>query len=37
MPWPGGYEKEGYVWYVNDQPLPATIVAFMPQVTTQDR
>lgn len=37
MPWPGGYEKEGYVWYVNDSPLPATIVAIMPQVTTQDR
>jgi hypothetical protein len=37
MPWPGGYEKEGYVWYVNDSPLPATIVAIMPQATTQDR
>lgn len=35
--WRGGYEKDGYVWYVNDQPLPATIVAIMPQVTTQDR
>jgi hypothetical protein len=35
--WPGGYEKEGYVWYVNDQPLPTTIVAMMPQVTTQDK
>lgn len=37
VPWPGGYEKEGYVWYVNDSPLPATIVAIMPSVTTQDR
>jgi hypothetical protein len=35
--WRGGYEKDGYIWYVNDQPLPATIVAIMPQVTTQDR
>jgi hypothetical protein len=23
--------------YVNDQPLPATVVAFMPQLVTQDR
>lgn len=37
MIWPGGYEKEGNIWYVQDQPLPATVVAFMPQVTTQDR
>lgn len=32
-----GYETEGYIWYVNDQPLPATVVAVMPQVVTQDR
>lgn len=35
--WRGGYEKEGRIWYVNNQPLPATVVAVMPQVTTQDR
>jgi hypothetical protein len=35
--WPSGYETEGYVWYVNDQPLPATVVAIMPQLHTQDR
>lgn len=35
--WRGGYEKEAIVWYVNDDPLPATVVAIMPQVTTQDR
>jgi hypothetical protein len=37
VPWRGGYEKEGYIWYVNTDPLPATILAIMPQVTTQDR
>jgi hypothetical protein len=37
IPWRGGYDKDGFIWYVNDQPLPATIVAIMPQVTTQDR
>lgn len=36
LPWRGGYEKDGVVWYVNDQPLPATLVAIMPTVTTQD-
>lgn len=37
MPWRGGYEKEGYIWYVNAQPFPATIVALMPQLHTQDK
>lgn len=32
--WRGGYEKEGRMWYVNDQPLPATIVALMPEMET---
>jgi hypothetical protein len=35
--WRGGYEKDARVWYVNDQPLPATVVAIMPQIVTQDR
>lgn len=35
--WRGGYEKDAIIWYVNEQPLPATVVAIMPQVTTQDR
>lgn len=35
--WPAGYDTDGYVWYVNDQPLPATVVAVMPQLHTQDR
>ena len=34
--WPDGYNKDAFITYVNDQPLPATIVAFMPQVMTQD-
>jgi hypothetical protein len=37
MAWPNGYEQDGYMTYVNDQPLPATVVAFMPQLVTQDR
>jgi hypothetical protein len=37
LPWRGGYEKDGFIWYVNAQPLPVTIIAIMPQVTTQDR
>lgn len=35
--WPGGYDKDAYLRYENDLPLPATVVAFMPQVVTQDR
>ncbi len=37
MAWPDGYNNEGYMTYVNDQPLPATVVAFLPQLHTQDR
>lgn len=33
--WPGDYERDAYVWYVNDDPLPATIIAFMPELSTQ--
>jgi hypothetical protein len=35
-PFPGQYDREGRIWYINDQPLPATIVALMPQMNTQD-
>jgi hypothetical protein len=35
--WPSGYEVDAYLRYENDLPLPATVVAFMPQVVTQDR
>lgn len=37
IPFPAGYDSDAYVWYVNDQPLPATIVAVMPHLNTQDR
>lgn len=36
VPWRGGYETDGFIWYVNDQPLPATVIAIMPSVVTQD-
>lgn len=36
LDWRGGYEKEGYVWYVNEQPFPATIVALIPEVATYE-
>lgn len=32
--WPGGYETDAIVWYVNEQPFPATVVAIMPEVVT---
>lgn len=34
--WPGGYSADAYLWYVNDKPLPATLVAIFPQLVTQD-
>lgn len=36
VPWKGGYSPTQRIWYVNDQPLPATVVALMPIVHTQD-
>lgn len=35
IPWPGGYELEGRVCIVQDQPLPMTVVAIMPELATQ--
>ena len=35
--WNSGYEKEARIWYVNDQPLPFTLNAIIPEVNTQDR
>jgi hypothetical protein len=35
--WPDGYTTDAYQMYVNDQPLPATVVGFMPIVDTQAR
>lgn len=37
MAWPGGYESAGRVRIECRDPLPATVVAIMPQVVTQDR
>ena len=34
--WPDGYDGPALITIVQDQPLPATIVALMPQITTQD-
>lgn len=34
--WPGGYERSAQLWYTNYQPLPATLVALMPVVSTSD-
>lgn len=35
--WNSGYEVDARVWYVNDQPLPFTLNAIIPEVNTQDR
>lgn len=35
--WNGSYEKDARIWYVNDQPLPFTLNAIIPEVNTQDR
>jgi len=34
--WPSGYDEDGYQTYYNDQPLPATVIAFLPKLHTQD-
>lgn len=35
--WPGQYEKDGYITIQHRLPLPCSIIALMPQLTTQDR
>ena len=37
LPWESGYDQDGYIYWEQDQPLPATILCVMGQVTTQDR
>lgn len=37
VPWPAGYETEGRIMIIQDQPLPMTVAAIMPQVSTSDR
>ncbi len=36
LDWPGDYETEGRMSFVQDQPLPLTLLAVFPQVHTQD-
>ncbi|WP_219235798.1 hypothetical protein [Alcaligenes ammonioxydans] len=36
IPWRGGYERSAKIWYTNDQPLPVTLLALMPVVSTSD-
>lgn len=33
--WNGSYDNDGRMWYINDQPLPVTLVAFIPEVVTE--
>lgn len=35
--WPSGYDFDGFIYVRQDQPLPMTLVAAMPQVHTFDR
>lgn len=36
VPWPGGSERQARMWFVHEDPTPATVVAFMPQMSTED-
>lgn len=36
LSWPGGYETDGRVWYSNSSSFPATVLAIIPQVQTQE-
>jgi len=36
FPFPGGYETDGRIWVVADQPLPLTVVAMYPRMKTED-
>ncbi len=33
---PGGSERQSRIWFVHDEPLPATVVAMMPRLNTED-
>lgn len=35
-PWEGGYDKDAYICFRADQPLPCHILAIFPQLQTQD-
>jgi hypothetical protein len=34
--WPGGSTKNARVWFVHEDPMPCTVLAFMPQMGTED-
>jgi len=34
--WPGGYEVEGRLTYINDEPFPVTIVGIYPNLDSED-
>lgn len=34
LDWPGDYETDARIWIVQDQPLPMTVVAIMPEMVT---
>ena len=36
LSWPGGYETDGRIYYINDTMFPAIVAAILPQVTTQE-
>ena len=36
LSWPGGYETDARIWFVTDEPYPATIAAILPQATVQE-
>ncbi len=36
FPYPGGYETDGRIWVLADQPLPLTVVAMYPRLRTED-
>jgi hypothetical protein len=36
VPWPGDYDRDGFMVFEQTQPLPSTIVAHMPRLNTED-
>lgn len=36
LSWPGGYETDGRIYYMNDTMFPCTLAAIMPQIMTQE-
>ena len=36
LSWPGGYETDGRIYYINDTMFPAIVAAILPQVVTQE-